>query len=73
MMADAFCVVPRLTSAPTPTIKPVEISHSGAVASTLAAANYLIKQNDPARFKVWFAKHNHAERIAISKHLRGAK
>jgi uncharacterized membrane protein len=45
----------------------------GAAASTLRAADYLVRQNDPARFKAWMAKHNATERAAIIKHLHRAK
>lgn len=45
----------------------------GAAPSTLQAAEYLIQQKDPARLKAWLAKHSRAERIAINKHISGAK
>jgi hypothetical protein len=40
---------------------------------TFAAAEYLIKQNDPARLRLWLAKRSIAERRAIEQHLREKK
>jgi hypothetical protein len=37
--------------------------------STLDAAEYLIKQNDRAKFRTWLAQHTRAERQAIKKHF----
>jgi hypothetical protein len=37
--------------------------------TTLRAANFLIRQNDPARLRAWFAKHTPAERAAILRYL----
>jgi hypothetical protein len=41
--------------------------------STVAAAKYLIKQNDAEGLRIWLAKHTRAERIALLAVLRGAK
>jgi len=38
-------------------------------ASTLAAAEYLVRENDPERLHTWLAKHTAEERAAIQKHL----
>jgi hypothetical protein len=37
--------------------------------ATLRAANFLIRQKDPARLRAWFAKHTAAERAAILRYL----
>jgi hypothetical protein len=37
--------------------------------ATLYTAEFLVQQNDPQRFKAWLARHSHAERQAIRKHL----
>ncbi len=42
-------------------------------ASTLAAAEYLAKQNDPARLDAWLAKRTPNEAAAIVRHLEGAQ
>ena len=42
-----------------------------AAISTLRAARYLVKQNDPKRFEVWLLEHSERERAAIITHLRG--
>jgi hypothetical protein len=42
-------------------------------ASTLAAADYLIKQNDPQRLRAWLAMHTAAERRAIKRYLRAKR
>jgi hypothetical protein len=47
--------------------------HERIAASTIAAAEFLIQQNDPARFKAWLAKHSADERAAIIKHMRGKR
>jgi hypothetical protein len=39
-------------------------------ASTIAAAEYLIQQGDPARLKSWLATHSASERTAILEHLK---
>jgi hypothetical protein len=41
--------------------------------STLRAAEYLARQNDPKRFRAWLAKHTAAERAAIHSHLLGGR
>jgi hypothetical protein len=46
---------------------------SRAAASTIDAADFLVRQNDPARLKTWLAKHSADERAAILKHIRRGK
>jgi hypothetical protein len=41
--------------------------------ATLHAAEFLLQQNDPQRFKAWLARHSEAERAAILKHLEQRK
>jgi len=41
--------------------------------ATLRAAEYLVQQKDPARFKAWLAKHSRAERAAIRKYLQSKR
>jgi len=38
-------------------------------ASTLAAADYLVRQNDAERLRQWLARHSAPERAAILRHL----
>jgi hypothetical protein len=48
----------------------VEIINSRGVATaTLAAAEFLIQQKDPERFRTWLAKHSASERAATLRHL----
>ncbi len=48
----------------------VETEQRGDVArSTLDAADYLIKQNDPERLDRWLAKHSAVECAAILRHI----
>lgn len=44
--------------------------HDVVAASTLAAAEHLVQQNDPQRLRAWLAKHSTAERVAIWRHLQ---
>jgi len=76
MMANAFAIVPRVGEAKAesrPTTATMPKPRPGAAASTIMAPEYLVQQNDPARLKQWLAKHSAAERIAITKHLRGKR
>jgi hypothetical protein len=41
--------------------------------STLLAAEYLARENDPKRLRAWLTKHSARERVAIHKHLRGRR
>jgi hypothetical protein len=44
--------------------------------ATLKAAEFLVKQKDPARMRAWLSKHTAQERAAILEHLerrRGKK
>jgi hypothetical protein len=41
--------------------------------ATLRTAEYLVQQNDPARFKAWLARHSREDREAIRKHLRNKR
>ena len=41
----------------------------GVAQSTLDAAVYLIRENDPKRFEVWLLQHSAAERAAIAEHV----
>jgi len=41
----------------------------GAAASTLEAAEYLVRQGDAERFRAWLARHRADERAAILEHL----
>ena len=69
IMAAAFAPVPdEVVPDPSPTITNDAVG-SEIAASTIDAAEYLVRQNDPARLKVWLAKHTRAERLAIKKHF----
>jgi len=39
-------------------------------ASTIAAADYLVRLKDGGRLRAWLARHSRAERIGIIKHIR---
>jgi hypothetical protein len=54
-------------------IGPTGITASTLAASSLAAVEYLIKQNDAERLRKWLAKHTAAERRAIKQHLRAKR
>lgn len=41
--------------------------------STIEAAEYLARVNDPAQMRAWLAQHTAGERAAILKHLIGRK
>jgi hypothetical protein len=41
--------------------------------STVQAIEYLIKQNDPARLRIFLAKHTSAERLAIKQQFERDK
>jgi hypothetical protein len=41
----------------------------GAAASTLMAAEYLVRENDPEQLQRWLAQHGAEERTAILQHL----
>jgi hypothetical protein len=85
IMAAAFAKVPRpdeledviveLTKAldDMPIEKLSAQAESKVAASTLAAAGYLVKQNDPGRLRAWLAKRAVAERLAIKQHLRAKR
>jgi hypothetical protein len=53
--------------------KPMPRPRAVVARSTINAAKYLIKQNDPARFKTWLARHSRAERNAIKQHLKAKR
>jgi hypothetical protein len=38
--------------------------------STLDAADYLVRQKDPARFKRWLEEHSAADQVAIAVHIQ---
>jgi hypothetical protein len=40
-----------------------------AAKSTLKAAAYLIRENNPKRFEAWLLRHSAAERAAIAEHI----
>jgi hypothetical protein len=40
-----------------------------AAKATLRAAEYLVRENDPERLRIWLSKHTAQERAAIRKHL----
>jgi hypothetical protein len=42
-------------------------------ASTLDAAEYLLKTGDPNRFKMWLLEHSPAQRVTIIAHLKNKK
>lgn len=67
MMAEAFAIVLRIE------VKTRKVEKRTAARSTLNSADYLVKLNDPACLKAWLAKHTRAERLAILKHIHGAK
>lgn len=79
MMAEAFAIMPRAgpleadLEAIADCLETMPRPRPGVAASTLAAADYLIQQNDPAQFKAWLARHSRGERAAIFKHIHGAK
>ena len=71
IMAKGFAIVPKMADqVDNINLKP---HRPGATKSTLRTADYLIQQNDPARFKAWLAKHSRSERAAINKHIHGAR
>lgn len=45
----------------------------GLAASTIAAAEYLMRQNDPKQMHDWLMKHSAGERAAIKEHLEKKK
>jgi hypothetical protein len=78
LMADTFASVPRISvhqdkkgTSSIGTLFNPPMPQPGAARSTLMAADYLVRQNDPARFKRWLAQHTRAERIAIKNHIQG--
>jgi hypothetical protein len=44
---------------------------AGVAASTLKAAEYLVRANDPKQLRQWLDRHSADERTAIQKHLGG--
>jgi hypothetical protein len=42
----------------------------GVAKSTLDAADYVFKTNDPKKFEAWLLKHSAAERAAIVAHIK---
>jgi hypothetical protein len=46
------------------------IPRTGTAESTLAAAEYLLKQNDVPRWREWLAKHGETERADILKRIK---
>jgi hypothetical protein len=49
--------------------KPAHRREPGVAASTLAAAEYLVQQNDPQRLEAWIMKRFARDRAAIVAHL----
>jgi hypothetical protein len=47
--------------------------HADVAASTLQAAEYLVRQGDAERLRSWLARHSADERAAIIKHLEHKK
>jgi hypothetical protein len=50
-----------------------EPTTAGVAASTLDAAEFLIRERDPKRLRVWLAQHSAEERRTILKHLERQK
>jgi hypothetical protein len=76
MMAEAFTKVPRSTALSDKTDEPATTPlppQPRCARSTFDAAEYLLRQNDPARMRRWLAKHTRAERIAILEQIRGKR
>jgi hypothetical protein len=78
MMAEAFAIVPRASAEiphqkTTAEIPQLKKRTAGAAASTLAAAEYLVQQNNPKRFRAWLAIHMRNERLAIKYHFEYQK
>jgi|RhiMetdeSRZDD1v2_1073273.scaffolds.fasta_scaffold451779_1 hypothetical protein len=75
MMAHAFASLPIVLSGNSSDVLLGNVGPtvSGAARSTLQAAEYLVRQNDPARLKAWLAKHSRVERNAIKQHLRAKR
>jgi len=75
ILAESFAKLPRageLEAAISELADALEAPRprSGVAPSTLMAAEYLIRMNDPKRLRAWLASHSAVERIAIKKHLR---
>lgn len=75
IMADAFAAVwPELALDPTPEPRkydppPLDAEPRNIARSTLDAAEYLVRENDPKRFKTFLLQHSTAERDAIIAHI----
>jgi hypothetical protein len=74
-MAEAFAAVrPELALDPTPDPRkydppPLDAEPRNVACSTLDAAEFLVRVNDPQRFKAWMLQHSAAERAAIVAHI----
>jgi hypothetical protein len=69
IMAAAFGTV-RAEPERVPNALPDEdYAASGVARSTLDAAEYLIRANDPKRFEDWLMKHSAPERAAVVAHI----
>ena len=74
LMAKAFAAV-RDDLVPDPLPEERRVSSPGSLIpiSTLWAAEYLARENDPKRFHAWLMRHSARERAAIHKHLGGRR
>ena len=66
IMATAFSDVPCIPDITEPESAKAPL---GAARSTLDAAEFLVRQHDPASLKAWLARHTAAERSAIRDHF----
>jgi hypothetical protein len=73
LMAGAFAAVrddlPKSGDMVPDDISAVPTPRSGAAASTLMAAEFLVREGDAARLRNWLEWHSADERAAIYKHL----
>jgi hypothetical protein len=77
LMAGAFAAVrddlPKSGDMVPDDISAVPTPRSGAAASTLMAAEFLVREGDAERFRNWLARHSTAERTEIRKHLEAKR
>lgn len=67
IIAEAFAAVRATDMVPDPIENWEQVGR--AAESTIAAAEYLFKQNDPKRWAEWLAKHSEAEQADILKRI----
>jgi hypothetical protein len=70
ILGEAFAAVrPELEVADVIPDALPETDSTNVARSTLDAAEYLVRENDPKRFETWLLKHSAAERAAIVAHI----